>query len=179
MEIKCTDSDVEEVLATFASSLGDNYLSYRNHVYRVINFCRMLCADPTGVERKIAVAAVFHDIAIWQYRTLDYLQKSQLLAREYLVKTGHEDWGDEVEAMIAFHHKITACRKKHGPLVEAFRKADWIDISGGYFRFNVPASSIRSVFRALPGKGFHKNLARLAWRHAWTHPFRPLPMIKP
>ena len=74
-------------------------------MYRIVN----LCAAMVGRSEleKIAVAAVFHDLGIWTSGTFDYIGPSVVLAHDYLVARGREDWTPEIEGMIADHHKIT------------------------------------------------------------------------
>ena len=102
---------------------------YRNHVYRVVNLC-VAMAGRNELE-KIAVAAVFHDLGIWTNRTFDYIAPSIALAHDYLVAHAREDWTAEIEGMIADHHKITPSTADPDSLVEAFRRADWIDVTRG------------------------------------------------
>jgi len=55
---------------------------------------------------KIAVAAVFHDLGIWN-NTFDYIAPSVEITRKYLTVRGLGDWIPAIEAMILDHHKIT------------------------------------------------------------------------
>src|SRR5580765_7216343 len=96
---------IDDVLNEHATVLGDDFLGYRNHVYRIVNLS-VAIAGRSELE-KIAVAAVFHDLGIWTNGTFDYIAPSVALAHEYLVARGREDWTAEVEGMIADHHKIT------------------------------------------------------------------------
>ena len=54
---------IDDVLNEHATALRDDFLGYRNHVYRVVNLC-VAIVGRSELE-KIAVAAVFHDLAIW------------------------------------------------------------------------------------------------------------------
>ena len=71
---------LDRVLETHAVELGGDFTAYRNHAYRVVNFCCALapCAD-TSLE-KVALAAAFHDLGIWTAHTFDYLAPSIRLA---------------------------------------------------------------------------------------------------
>ena len=53
------------------------------------------------------------------------------LADTWLVRHGRTTWRDEIRLMIGHHHKIRSYRGPSAPLVEATRKADWIDVSFG------------------------------------------------
>ena len=103
---------IDEVLNAHATALRDDFVGYRNHVYRVANLC-VAIAGPRELE-KIAVAAVFHDLGIWTNGTFDYIAPSIALAHDYLVARAREDWTAEIEGMIANHHKITTSSGRSG-----------------------------------------------------------------
>jgi hypothetical protein len=169
---------LDELLEGYRSVLGADYEAYRNHCMRLFNFCTALAGEGSGVENKIAIAAVFHDLGIWTENTLDYLAPSQLLAQRYLEKNFKASWCKEIDAMISEHHKLTPYRLNPSWLVEPFRKADLIDLSGGLIRFRLPNDFVADVLEAYPNAGFHKMLARLAIKRLKTKPFTPLPMMK-
>jgi HD domain len=167
---------IEEVLHDHASELGHDLTAYRNHVYRVVNLCLAIVGNSRVEVEKIAVAAVFHDLGIWTNNTFDYIAPSVTIAREYLAARGMADWIPEVEAMIVDHHKVTPSRAN--PLVESFRRADWIDVSRGLRRFGLPRTFIVAVGATWPSAGFHRRLVALAIDRFWKHPLTPLPMVK-
>jgi hypothetical protein len=177
MPLLTTVPTVDEILGDHASDLGHDLTAYRNHVYRVLNFCSVIAGDRADLE-KIAVAAVFHDLGIWTDKTFDYIAPSVVLARSYLAAHGRADWIAEIEGMIADHHKITASTGGSNSLVEPFRRADWIDVTRGLRAFGVPRAFIRSVFAMWPDAGFHWRLVTLTFARFRTHPLTPLPMVK-
>lgn len=166
---------LDEVLDGHAGVLGGDFTAYRNHAYRVLNFC---VAQPTGAAEleKTAVAAAFHDLGIWTDVTFDYLQPSVRLATAHLVRAGRSEWAPEVAQMILQHHRISTSGP--GSVVEAFRRADWVDVSRGIFTFGLPRTLIDAVFAAWPSAGFHKRLVQLELRRLRTHPWSPLPMVR-
>jgi len=168
---------LDDLFAPYRQMLGADYDGYRNHCLRVFNFCCALAGEGADAD-KIAVAAFFHDIGIWSDNTFDYIRPSQLLARRYLEHTKREAWGDEIEAMIGEHHKVSKYKLNPSWLVETFRKADWIDLSGGLLRCHLPDDFVTNVILAFPNAGFHKKLVALIVERFKTHPFSPLPMIK-
>ena len=168
---------IDEVLHDHALQLGDDFIGYRNHVYRVVNLCAAMVKDDDDLE-KIAVAAVFHDLGIWTNRTFDYIAPSIARAREYLTVHGRTAWITEIEGMIADHHKITPSHASHDSLVEPFRRADWIDVTRGLRTFGVPRSLIRTVLAGWPSAGFHWRLVQFTLERFRTHPLTPLPMVK-
>jgi len=169
---------LDSLLHTHAGALGGDFAAYRNHTYRVANFCAALSAESPGRLEKIAIAAACHDLGIWTNGTFDYLPPSVRLARAHLAAIGREEWSREITAMIEEHHKITAYRGDAGPLVEAFRRADWIDVSRGLLTFGQRRADVAAVLSAWPNAGFHKRLVQLTARRALTHPWSPLPMFR-
>jgi hypothetical protein len=173
---------IDEVLHDHAPELGHDFIAYRNHVYRVVNLCAALVKDRIDLERvgleKIAVAAVFHDLGIWTNHTFDYIAPSVARAREHLAARGRADWIPEIEAMIVDHHKVTSSRPNPQSLVEAFRRADWIDVTRGLRRFGLPRTFVAAVADTWPSAGFHRRLVELTIDRWWKHPLTPLPMVK-
>ena len=169
---------VDEVLDQYATTLGHDFIAYRNHVHRVANLCLAVTRRSGDDLEKIAIAAAFHDLGIWTDDTFDYIAPSVSLAREYLAVRSRADWIPEIEAMIANHHKITRARANPDCLVEGFRRADWVDVSYGLRRFGVASPFIRSLFATWPSAGFHWRLVEFAAAWFPRHPLAPLPMVK-
>ena len=167
---------IDDVLNEHATALRDDFLGYRNHVYRIVNLC-VAIVGRRELE-KIAVAAVFHDLGIWTNGTFDYLAPSIALAHDYLVARAREDWTAEIEAMIADHHKITRSAADPDSLIEAFRRADWIDVTWGLRRFGIPRSFVARLFATWPSAGFHWRLVTLTLDRFRSHPLTPLPMVR-
>jgi hypothetical protein len=168
---------VDSVLDQYASALGHDFVPYRHHVYRVLNLCVALAGGDADLE-KIATASVFHDLGIWTDHTFDYIAPSVSLARAYLTSHARAEWVADVEAMILNHHKITRADADSRSLVEAFRRADWVDVTRGVRRFGLSRTFIKSVFGAWPDAGFHWRLVELAADRFRHHPLTPLPMVK-
>ena len=169
---------VDDVLDDHARALGDDFVAYRNHVYRVANLCVAIGGGGRGELEQIATAAVFHDLGIWTDRTFDYIAPSIVLAREYLVARGRESWITDISNMIADHHKITRSLANPHSLVERFRQADWIDVTGGLRRFGIPRPFVARLFARWPDAGFHWRLVELAFHRFRRHPLAPLPMVR-
>jgi hypothetical protein len=167
---------IDDVLNEHATALRDDFPGYRNHVYRIVNLC-VAIAGRREVE-KIAVAAAFHDLGIWTNGTFDYIAPSIALAHDYLVDRAREDWTSEIEAMIADHHKITRSAADPASLVEAFRRADWIDVTRGLRRFGIPRAFVARLFATWPDAGFHWRLVALTLDRFRSHPLTPLPMVR-
>ena len=174
-----TEVDVlDEILRAHARSLGDDFVPYRNHVYRVVNLCVRLHSASGDELRRLAIAAAFHDLGIWTAGTFDYLRPSMALAKEYLTRSGQPECVTEVNEMIFEHHKILPYRGMVQSLVETFRKADWIDVTRGLLTFGIPRRFVAELYTAWPSAGFHRRLVQLAARRFRSNPWTPLPMVR-
>jgi hypothetical protein len=169
---------VEETLDAFRGAIAGDLAAYRGHVYRVFNFCRGLAGGRAEDDDKIALAAVFHDLGIWSDGTVDYLEPSARRLRERLARDGHASWTDELVRMVELHHKLLPYRGADARLVEAFRRADLVDLSFGLVRFDLAAEHVRAIQAAFPSAGFQARVVRLVAGWALTHPLRPLPMMR-
>ncbi len=166
---------VEEILHRWKRELGGDEVAYRNHVHRVIQFCDAYRNGDVDQREKVVIAACFHDLGIWGSHTFDYIPPSIALARDYLSEQGLAHWGDEIERMIAQHHKL---RHHDDPMVEAFRRSDLTDVSLGLIKFGMPSAYVREVKAQFPNAGFHKRLVQLAGGWWVRHPLHPLPVLK-
>ncbi|ELP29906.1 hypothetical protein RBSWK_06168 [Rhodopirellula baltica SWK14] len=63
---------------------------------------------------------------------------------------------------IHWHHKVFRYKGPNQDIIEACRKADWIDATKGWIRKGMNKSAIAKVESAFPNCGFHKTLLRLA-----------------
>lgn len=169
---------LDELLERHAAVLGSNRRAYTNHVYRMVNLCAELAGNDPETLQKMGIAGAFHDIGVWADGTFDYLAPSRARALTYLDETGRPQWRDEVGAMVYWHHKITPVPEAMGPLVEAFRKADWIDVLHGAITCGIPRSKIREIFKAFPNAGFHWLLVKLSVKRLLTHPWNPIPILR-
>jgi hypothetical protein len=166
---------LDEALAAWAPALGSAHAAYRGHVYRVYNFSRRLLGTARA-DRELAVTSAFHDLGIWTDRTFDYLAPSAERAREHLAARGLDVSPTVVADAIANHHVLRSLRG--GGVSEALRRADLVDLSLGWFRLGLDRGFVRDVRSAFPNQGFHRILLRTAAAWAFTHPLRPLPMLR-
>jgi hypothetical protein len=174
---------LDRVLEAHAAALGGDFTAYRNHTYRVVNFCFAMAPCTDAALEKIALAAAFHDLGIWTAHTFDYLAPSIELACRHLDSDGvvcaaHTDWRDNIAGMIREHHKIRSFRGKGAELIEPFRRADWVDVSLGLLSFGLPRDRIHEIRHKWPNAGFHRRLAQLTFKRLRTHPLSPIPVLK-
>jgi hypothetical protein len=179
---------VERIFLPWRLRLGPSYDPYKGHVYRVLNYsCGLIAHHGTDVsgygsgkdaQARLAIAAAFHDAGIWLDETMNYLDPSVAHAENFLKERGSTDWLPEVTTMIDQHHKLTAYRGDHEPLVETFRRADLVDLSMGTIRFGLPGRFVREVHAAFPYRGFHAIVVKGVVGWALRHPRNPVPMMK-
>jgi len=179
---------LEALLAPWQDTIGSDYPGYKNHVYRMVQFCWALKQTRGETltqddKKKIMIAGAFHDIGIWVANTLDYLPPSIPPAMEYLKSQGLEDWQQEITLMINEHHKLSVYKNTQldqntVAMVELFRQGDVIDFSLGLVKFELPKSYILAMKSAIPNKGFHLGLLKKGMRWFVRHPLNPAPMMK-
>jgi hypothetical protein len=169
---------VEEILGQWKETIGADFAGYRNHVYRMINFCFAVGAPGDEARQKIVIAGCFHDLGIWPQGTLNYLPPSIDRAAEYLARHGLNDWSKEIELMIGQHHKVRKYTNTEHSLVEVFRQGDLVDFSLGLVKCRVPPPYVRAVKAEFPNAGFHRQLVRNAGRWICRHPLNPVPVLK-
>ncbi len=169
---------LDQILQRHAGALGRDYHPYRNHAYRVANFHWCLLPGNEQDLYVLSVATAFHDLGIWTAGSFDYLAPSEALAREHLQAQGRRALIPLVLAMISHHHQLSALPYAADPRIEAFRRADWIDVSLGLRRFSLQAEVFNRIVGHFPRLGFHARLVRFALHHGLRHPLRPLPMLK-
>lgn len=175
-----TENDlIDEILDPYRDDLGTVHPGIRNHCLRMLNYCRyMVPAEPFRDER-IAVMAAFHDLPVLLDGDCEYVSRGADLAEQFLEKMGHPEWAPEIRAMCENHHKVTRYRGPHTAMVEAARRADWMDVSFSILRFDVPRPVVREVAAAFPVKALYPGPAyRIIGRYAIRHPLRPMPMMR-
>jgi hypothetical protein len=170
--VQQTHELVETVLSRFRDQLGESTPVYRNHVMRALNYQSLLLGAP--VSDAAALAWAVHDIGIWTESTFDYLDPSAALVPALAEELGVSDAELAIE-MVLNHHRIRPVEERE---VEAFRKADLIDVSRGVVRFGIARGEVHEVVRALPYLGFHRWLAKGLVGHAVRHPAHPAPMMR-
>jgi hypothetical protein len=179
MNIEHTIPLLEDILGARKDVIGRDFEPYRNHVYRVLHFCFAFHEHPSDTEmEKLIIAGCFHDLGMWPGEVVDYLAPSIDLAKRYLIQSGKEQWSPEIELMINLHHRFRTLSNGQFPLVEIFRKGDWVDASMGMRRFGLAKQIIKDVQDAFPNLGFHNNLLRLATKELFIYRRNPLPMMR-
>ncbi|NHC37280.1 hypothetical protein [Scytonema millei] len=176
-ECHLIDDILEPRRETFSSK--SDFVGYRNHCLRMLNFVLCLSKPEVDREEKIAIATALHDLTIFPDRTVAYLEPAVELAELYLTSINRQEWSAEIAAMIRNHHKIRTYKGEFANLVESMRQADWIDVSFGKLRFGLPKSYVREVHQAFPTYSFYPSaIAKVLGSYAIKHPLNPLPILR-
>jgi|GEM_PF-1069769 len=152
---------LEAELQRYKSVIGDDFNGYRGHLFRVYSYT-MHFLEAENVEKfknVIEIALVYHDIALWTHSRFDYIDPSAELAMHEFKNVFNKEELKLMEDLICFHHKFTDYVGPHDKIVNAFRKADWIDASFGILKKGISAKNVRAVMGAIPEEGFHATLA--------------------
>ncbi len=162
IEIKLERPRIEKLLEPYRSIIGDDYPGYRNHVYRTVTYAMHFLDNDSQYEKLVETAFVYHDIALWTDNALAYLEPSEAVALADNEKYG---WGLDPELLrgaIHWHHKITKYKGPNQKIIEACRKADWVDATKGKIRKGMSKAAIAEVEAAFENFGFQDTLLRLA-----------------
>ncbi len=172
-------SITDTILENYKEIIKGDFVGYRNHVTRMLNFCHYLKPDMSDEQsKKLQIAAAFHDIGLWTHDRVDYLDPSVEVCMEYLDEQGLSDWKEEVTIIIDMHHFIRAYKGEYQELTEVFRQADLVDFSWGLVKFGISKQFIAEVKSLIPNAGFHKTLVRFTGIQLTRNPFNPAPMMR-
>lgn len=148
---------VEDHLLEYKDLIGNDYDGYRNHIYRVLTYTMHFLNGEEKHLRTIAAALVYHDLGLWTDGTLSYIEPSCHQAKKHLTEFNDVDQ-QLIHDIIDSHHKFTAFTGPGEKVVNAVRKADWMDASYGVLSKGMPRKHIRAVMDAIPEAGFHQTL---------------------
>ncbi|MGF1562034.1 MAG: phosphohydrolase [Geminicoccaceae bacterium] len=162
IEIITHSATVERLLAPLRAMLGEDYEPYRGHIYRVLTYSLYFLGRDHQHRQAVETALVYHDIGMWSDKELAYLQPSIERVLEANARDGWGLDGSLMSAIIRYHHKVFPYRGPHAETVNAVRRADWIDATGGKVRMGVPRTEIARVLAAIPEQGFLAILMRQA-----------------
>jgi len=170
---------IEDIPEPHREALGLWFVGARNHAYRMLNFGRAFVPDEPHRDDRLAIMGAFHDLPVFLDGNLEYLGRASDWARDYLVGIGRADWEPEMRLMITNHHKVRTYRGPSAAMVEAMRRADWIDVTFTKQRFGLDRSFVRDVRCAFPINEALKGLAiPMICRYAARHLTKPLPMMR-
>jgi hypothetical protein len=153
---------VEALLSPFQEQIGGDYAGYRGHVYRVLAYAMYLLGGDETHRRAIETALVYHDIGLGTDHDLAYLEPS---IRRVIEDNAANGWGLDPELLrnlINWHHKVLPFLGKNADIVNTFRKADWVDATGGLIRHGLTRAEVDAVTAAIPEHGFRDTFNRPA-----------------
>jgi hypothetical protein len=163
MVITIIDKDdvVERELAPLRACIGEDFDGYRNHVYRVLTYAMHFLDGEPRWREPIAFALAYHDVGLWTDRALAYLEPSERHAEDARATSAFDLNPTLIRDLIHWHHKVTPFRGDNARVVNAVRKADWIDASGGRLLKGLSRRQVVEVMTAIPPLGFYETLTRL------------------
>lgn len=150
---------VEEELEKYEDLIGEDYYGYRGHIYRVLSYSMYFLNGDETYRTVIEKALVYHDIGLWTDNVLDYLDPSVEVAKKNLQNSFSEEEMQLIDDIIVYHHKITPFEGPHADIVNAVRKADWIDATQGLVHHGMPQKNIQKAYHFIPAAGFYETLA--------------------
>jgi hypothetical protein len=145
------------------------------HCLRCRHLAARVAADRGWVldGEVLTVAALLHDIGLYPpyaSRSASYVADGAALAREMLPAHG---WSQEritrCADAIDRHHELRG-QLRHGAEVEALRRADLIDVSGGLVRFGVGRDRLAALRAEVPRRGLYREIGRLLARALRARP---------
>ncbi len=155
------------------------YKGLKNHGYRMLNYARQWIDPHPERDDKLAVCAVFHDIAAFPDGLLDYLKPSADQAEKWLEETGRSAWKPEMRLMIEWHHKITAYTGDKKEWVEPVRRADWLDVGFALAKFGLPSEFVSEVRNEFPITAFYPvHVLKVTGKWVLKHPLNPAPILR-
>jgi len=153
-----------DALARLRAATGGSNGPMERHCLRV----RQIAAEIAGRRgwaidpELLTVASILHDIGLYPEATRGgvYTSDGAELAREMLPAHG---WSEErierCAAAIDRHHELRSQLARGGE-VEAMRRADLVDVSGGLIGYGVPRRWLKALNAAVPRDGLAGELAR-------------------
>lgn len=170
---------IDDIMEPHLEALGLWYQGARNHAFRMLNFGRAFVPDEPQRDDRLAIMGAFHDLPVFIDGDLDYLGRAAGWARDYLTGIGRADWEPEMRLMITNHHKVRSYQGPSQAMVEAMRRADWIDVTFTKMRFGLDREFVRDVRAAFPINEAYKGFIMPAiGRYAVRHLANPLPMMR-
>lgn len=159
-------SELDAHLKSFEESLGNDFDGYRNHCLRVLTYAVHVLKEGSGFDASevstalplLGAAVAYHDIGLWADGELYYIEVSAERAKEALQDKFSAQQIATIHTIIMEHHKITPWHGEDEDLVNAVRKADWLDATLGFVRHGMPTGNIAMTRRALEEAGFHETL---------------------
>ena len=155
---------LDDELFPLSFPIGTDFGAYRNHCLRVLTFTnyfydKSTTEDLPDAMNLAATAIAYLQVGLWTDTDPNYIESSE----KYLVSTvGAYFTPKELNLMqeiIRQQHKITDYTGLSGDaenaLVNAVRKATWVDATMGLFRFDLSASLLETTYDELEPSGFH------------------------
>lgn len=161
-----TTAAEREALGRLRDASGTVDGAMERHCLRCRHLAARVAADRGWVldGEVLTVAALLHDIGLYPPyagRRTSYVADGAALARAML--PGH-GWSRERIARCADaidrHHELRG-QLRRGAEVEALRRADLIDLSGGLISFGIGRRRLAALRAEVPRRGLYREIGRL------------------
>ncbi len=154
--------DLDRLLEPYRDALADDFVAYRNHCRRVLTYAIHFLDGDREQQPLIETALAYHDLGLWTDDELAYLEPSETLALADNERLGLGFDPQALRDIIRWHHKVRPYRGANADVVDACRRGDWVDATGGKLRKGLSKGQIAAVEAAIPRHGFDDVLQRLA-----------------
>mmetsp|Transcript_9211 Transcript_9211/g.26785 ORF Transcript_9211/g.26785 Transcript_9211/m.26785 type:complete len:221 (-) Transcript_9211:492-1154(-) len=156
---------VTRYLQKYRAVLAGDYDAYVNHNLRVLTYALDFLHGDDSQRHIIEAALAYHDLGLWADNiTLDYLEPSWQRAEAELAAQFTVAELELVRNIILYHHKVTPFVGPMADVVNAVRKADWVDASVCLVRHGMTRDDCAKVNQVLPNEGFHAAILRAGAR---------------
>jgi len=155
---------LDDELFPLASLIGKDLGSYRNHCLRVLTFTKYFLPKSTEDELPdamdlAATATAYLRIGLWTDNSLNYIESSKEQLESALGTSYTSEEMNIMREIVLQQHEITdftgLSSEAANSLVNAVRKASWVDATMGIFRFDLPSSLLKTAYDELEPARFH------------------------
>jgi hypothetical protein len=167
-------------LLALADDIFERYSPYpgdglRHHCLRLHAFVDLLLeAESNPFPRDLAyLLAMVHDLGLvarFEVGANYMMRSAALFARETQKLELSQATREQCQKILTENHRFFARRGQGDPVVEAFRRAVWIEHSRGFRRYGLASAAIRAVFAKFPRDNFDRVLVDFARRTLTREP---------
>lgn len=150
MTVLTRSDTIESWLKLYSRILKWDYELYRQHVFRQVNLSLHFLNDNHLLRPEIEFCAVHHDLGLWLEGDGDILMTSLKKALEQ--NMDHTLGFDPalIKDVIFHHTKVFAFQGPNSPVVNAFRKAHWVELTKGKLKKGVDPAFLEALYQDWP-----------------------------
>lgn len=150
MALITTSEQIENWLGVYSRKLTWDFEPYRHHVYRQVNLSLYFLKDNQLYRPEIEFCAVHHDLGLWLDEGDDIVMSS--LQKALQQNEDHALGFDRtlIKDILFYHTKLFAFNGENAPIVNAFRKAHWVELSKGTLKRGLDPAFLQSLHTTWP-----------------------------